>query len=110
MSLGLLVTDARQDMRPSAAWLMGRYPCPHGTRQVQRCRSCRTVPPRYAHSMSFTCPACQTATKDADDERYGWCSRCHAFTGDHAPAEFKRPARVRDALDVQAWNRASDPR
>lgn len=30
---------------------------------------------------SFTCPVCQARSYHPDDVRYGYCGRCHAFTG-----------------------------
>jgi len=30
----------------------------------------------------FTCPCCGATSYHPKDAEYGWCSRCHAFTGD----------------------------
>lgn len=31
---------------------------------------------------SFTCPVCTATSHHPDDVRYGYCGRCHAYTGD----------------------------
>lgn len=31
--------------------------------------------------MSFTCPACSATSYNPNDERYGYCGRCHDHTG-----------------------------
>lgn len=32
--------------------------------------------------MAFTCPRCSTTSHHPDDERHGYCGRCHWWTGD----------------------------
>lgn len=31
--------------------------------------------------MSFTCPRCGATSHNPNDQRYGYCGRCHEFTG-----------------------------
>lgn len=30
--------------------------------------------------MAFTCPVCKATSHHPDDERHGYCGKCHAFT------------------------------
>lgn len=32
-------------------------------------------------ALSFTCPRCGRASHQSEDERWGWCAHCNAFTG-----------------------------
>lgn len=31
--------------------------------------------------LSFTCPVCGRTSYNANDVQYGYCGKCHAFTG-----------------------------
>lgn len=35
--------------------------------------------------MSYTCPRCSAVSYSPEDERHGYCGRCHTFTGDVPP-------------------------
>jgi len=50
-------------------------------------------------ASSFTCPRCGTVSYHPDDIRFGYCGRCHWWTGDALLAD-QQPA---DVDDARAW-------
>lgn len=35
--------------------------------------------------LPFLCPRCRRSSHHPDDKRYGYCARCHDYTGDPTP-------------------------
>lgn len=53
------------------------------TRDPMRVRELAPLPPaKMVDGRSFTCPTCGATSWNPNDVRYGYCGRCHAFTGD----------------------------
>lgn len=61
----------------------------------------RPGPPRFAESRdSFTCPVCGAQSWNPNDVRYGYCGRCHEFTGDRSLTRLlSGPETAQDAAD-----------
>ena len=57
--------------------------------------------------MSFTCPECGMTSHNPNDERFGWCGNCNAFT--EPEAKSRALALARQAADQQRMEDTAAP-
>jgi hypothetical protein len=81
--------EVRRD--PDGGWVCTAHGPLYATRamdlagQPPRCGVCDTEPaPARTEQPSFTCPECGATSWHPQDVQYGYCGRCHAFTGANA--------------------------
>lgn len=63
--------------RPSQLWALRP-----GVREQVAALCGQPVRPTQAQRPSFTCPRCSARSYNPNDIKYGYCGRCHAYTGD----------------------------
>jgi len=60
-------------------------------------------------ASSFTCPRCGTVSYHPDDIRFGYCGRCHWWTGDpqlgalDVIAQAEQDGAIDPVDDVRRW-------
>lgn len=52
---------------------------------------------------SFTCPECRATSYYPEDVRYGYCGRCHKFTGSAWPDQPYEPPGLRDLIGILTY-------